>query len=145
MKVLVLLTLLALSVTSVRGVPDARVPVADCTATISVTGLKNTDGTLNAALYDSPETWLGETGITRVAAIDSSSVTVHFDSLPCRSYAAAVYHDANGNGKLDRNLIGIPIEDYGFSNNPKAVFGPASWEDARFDVVEPQIQLVIRL
>ena len=33
------------------------------------------------------------------------------------NYAIAVFHDLNGNGKLDRNLIGLPSEPYGFSND----------------------------
>jgi uncharacterized protein (DUF2141 family) len=42
-------------------------------------------------------------------------------------------HDANDNGKLDRNFMGIPSEGYGFSNNA-GEFGPASFADAAFDV-----------
>ena len=28
--------------------------------------------------------------------------------------------------------LGIPVEDYGFSNNASGLFGPPSWEDAKF-------------
>ena len=31
-------------------------------------------------------------------------------SLPAGTYAISVYQDANANGKIDRNLIGIPTE-----------------------------------
>jgi uncharacterized protein (DUF2141 family) len=34
------------------------------------------------------------------------------------SYAIAVFHDVNGDRKLNRNTKGIPTEGYGFSNNP---------------------------
>jgi uncharacterized protein (DUF2141 family) len=43
--------------------------------------------------------------------------TAHGSRLPAGDYAFAVYHDANGNGKLDRNGVGMPTEDYAFSNN----------------------------
>jgi uncharacterized protein (DUF2141 family) len=43
-----------------------------------------------------------------------------------------VYHDENKNGKLDTNFLGIPTEDYGYSNNVSAWFGPPSWERAKF-------------
>lgn len=49
--------------------------------------------------------------------------------LPANSYAIDVYHDANSNKELDKNLVGIPKEKYGFSNNPKATFGPPNFKD----------------
>lgn len=44
-----------------------------------------------------------------------------------------VTHDENGNGTLDTNLIGMPLEGYGFSNNP-AVMRKPTWDEAAFDV-----------
>ena len=32
-------------------------------------------------------------------------------------YALAIYQDANSNGKIDKNVIGMPTEPYAFSNN----------------------------
>ena len=49
-------------------------------------------------------------------------------------YAIAVYHDKNKNGLLDTNMLGIPLEEYGFSNNARGRFGPASWSQAKFTV-----------
>ena len=45
---------------------------------------------------------------------------VAFDlSLPkAGTYVIAAFHDLNGNGKLDRNMFGIPTEPYGFSREP---------------------------
>lgn len=53
-------------------------------------------------------------------------------SLPCKKYAIALIHDENNNNKLDTNMIGIPKEGYGFSNNPPSNFGPPSYEKAEF-------------
>ena len=58
--------------------------------------------------------------------------------MPQGNYAIAVYHDKNKNGKIDTNLLGIPKEDYGFSNDARGKFGPASWNDAVFKVSEPK-------
>jgi len=33
---------------------------------------------------------------------------------------------------LCTNFLGIPNEEYGFSNNARGRGGPASWEDAKF-------------
>ena len=33
---------------------------------------------------------------------------------------------------FDTNFLGIPTENYGFSNNARGLFGPPNWEDAKF-------------
>jgi uncharacterized protein (DUF2141 family) len=48
------------------------------------------------------------------------------------NYAVAIFHDVNQNGKLDKNIFGIPTEDYGFSNNARGSFGPPSYKDCSF-------------
>lgn len=54
-----------------------------------------------------------------------------FTTLSPGSYAIAVFHDSNSNGKLDRGMLGIPKEGFGFSNNaqPKLT-GPPEFRDA---------------
>ena len=42
------------------------------------------------------------------------------------------YINANENEKLETNFIGIPEEEYGFSNNARGTFGPPSFESASF-------------
>ncbi|MCF8413904.1 MAG: DUF2141 domain-containing protein, partial [Melioribacteraceae bacterium] len=54
------------------------------------------------------------------------------DSLAFGEYAIKCYHDVNENRELDTNFFGIPSEDYGFSNNAPATFGPPSFEQAAF-------------
>jgi uncharacterized protein (DUF2141 family) len=49
-------------------------------------------------------------------------------------YAIRLFHDVNGNGELDTNPFGIPIEPFAFSNNARGRFGPAGWADAVFTV-----------
>jgi uncharacterized protein (DUF2141 family) len=58
------------------------------------------------------------------------------------SYSIAVFHDTNGNGKLDRNFIGLPNEPYGFSNDTGRR-GPPNFEAARIVVKEPSTTIVI--
>jgi uncharacterized protein (DUF2141 family) len=58
------------------------------------------------------------------------------------SYSIAVFHDTNGNGKLDRNFIGLPSEPYGFSNDVGRR-GPPNFEAARIVVKEPTTTIII--
>jgi Ca2+/Na+ antiporter len=48
------------------------------------------------------------------------------------TYALAVSHDQNMNGKLDTNWLGIRIEGYCFSNDARRLFGAPSYPAARF-------------
>ncbi|HNI91331.1 MAG TPA: DUF2141 domain-containing protein, partial [Leptospiraceae bacterium] len=45
--------------------------------------------------------------------------------------AIGIMHDENNNLKMDTNLIGIPKEGYGVSNNVKSKLGPPKYEDAK--------------
>ena len=47
-----------------------------------------------------------------------------FQGVSPGTYAVAAYQDANGNGRLDRTGLGLPLEPYGFSGVRRAP-GPA--------------------
>ncbi|MEM6926021.1 MAG: DUF2141 domain-containing protein [Myxococcota bacterium] len=67
-----------------------------------------------------------------------------FEKVPAARIAVAVRHDLDGDGKLDTNLLGIPKEPYGFSNNaPLRTFGPPRFEDARV-ARAPRIRVDLR-
>jgi uncharacterized protein (DUF2141 family) len=54
--------------------------------------------------------------------------------VPKGSWAVLAYQDENENGELDRNLIGIPKENYGFSRDAASRFGPPGFDDAAIQV-----------
>lgn len=62
------------------------------------------------------------------ARYGTTTVTVH--GLPPGQFAVQATHDENGNGKTDRNFLGIPTEGFGFSRDAKVRLGPPRWEDA---------------
>jgi uncharacterized protein (DUF2141 family) len=59
---------------------------------------------------------------------------IEIPELPPGTYAVAVFHDANGNGKLDTNFLGIPKEPTGASRDPKPRMGPPKFTDCSFDL-----------
>jgi uncharacterized protein (DUF2141 family) len=65
--------------------------------------------------------------------------------VPAGSYAVVVFHDENDNGKIDRSVLGIPREDYGFSNNPKLLLRKPTFDEARFAVDAQDATIAIRL
>jgi uncharacterized protein (DUF2141 family) len=68
-----------------------------------------------------------------------------FSDLAPGSYAATVYHDMNSDGKLTTNLMKIPSEPYGFSNNARGAFGPPSFKDAAFTIGEEDLTIEIQI
>ena len=68
--------------------------------------------------------------------IDASCIRVYKGKfeLPDGIYAIGLYVDSNKNEKLDTNFLGIPTEQFGFSNNAKGRFGPPSFESASFEL-----------
>ena len=65
----------------------------------------------------------------------SGTLRAHFTfkGVPAGNYAVLLTHDENDNGKLDTNLVGMPVEGYGFSNNPQVMRKP-TFDEARVDV-----------
>ena len=57
--------------------------------------------------------------------------------------AVAVFHGENANGSCDQGFLGLPLEDYGFSNGAPAFLGPPSFGQAKFAVPEKGIRITI--
>ena len=60
--------------------------------------------------------------------------------LPHGEYAFTLYVDFNGNKKLDKNFLGIPKEQYGFSNNVMGRMSPPTFDQAKFAIAGPTTQ-----
>lgn len=123
MKLILTLCCAALLAASQAGAADLSIRVDD---------VKPAGGSIKVAVYSSTETFLKTPAGFGGAAAAGDAVTVVVKDLPPGEYAFAVFHDANSNDKLDRNPLGIPTEDYAFSNNALGKMGPPSFEQARF-------------
>jgi len=119
--------------------------VAEGELSVDIIGLKSTEGQVRVALFDSEQAFLHKPFKAGIVAIEQSRGHWQVNGLPPGSYALAVYHDRNSNGKLDSNLLGIPLEPCGFSNNARGVLGPPSFGDARFQVAGPSTRIAVRL
>jgi uncharacterized protein (DUF2141 family) len=68
-----------------------------------------------------------------------------FDTLPQGAYAVYVFHDENLNGKMDTNFVGMPVEGYGMSNNPKKRMGRPSFDETNFQMNQPKCAIEIKM
>lgn len=101
--------------------------------TVHIDDVKSADGNVMVAVYQA-DTFLKQPLKGNGAKAATTGNTIVFKDLPEGEYAVAVYHDANSNGKMDSNVLGIPTEDYGFSNNAMGKFGPPKFDAAKFTV-----------
>ena len=106
------------------------------TLRIELTGLQSVEGSLYIAVYDSADSWLGEGALQQHKVVvgearEGELVTTAL-LLPPGEYALSIFYDANDNGELDTNFIGIPKEPIALSNNARPKFGPPKYKDAVF-------------
>jgi uncharacterized protein (DUF2141 family) len=80
-----------------------------------------------------------------VIKIRDTQARCDFEDIPPGTYAIAVVHDENMNGKLDANRLGIPSEGYGFSNGARALLSAPSFSAASFRHDGGTLNLSIRL
>jgi len=95
------------------------------------TRLRDHGGVVRCGLFRKAS-WLKSPLATATVRADRATALCVFESIPPGVYALSAFHDKNNNGKLDTNLLSIPTEDYGASNNARGTFGPPSFDDAKF-------------
>lgn len=100
---------------------------------------------LLVGVYTEAGQWTGKAITGRQFPVDASAkgkLVVVLKDLPEGPLALTLFHDVNANNKLDTNVIGIPTEPYGFSNNAMGSFGPPKFEQA---VLTPKAGAVVKI
>lgn len=103
---------------------------------INLNGMKNTNGKINIALYNSEQTFNDPNQVFRKLFLPTTggTMTINIDSLPPGQYAFGIFHDENDNASIDTNFLGVPQEGFAFSNNASGSFGPPAWAESKFDL-----------
>lgn len=83
---------------------------------VPVSTVRSSRGHVFVALYDQPN-WLkpGRFLAYRKVSARQGTVVARFGAVRQGRYSVAVFHDENANGRIDKNLIGLPAEGFGFS------------------------------
>lgn len=102
---------------------------------VDINGIERLGGTMMVAVFDAPAGWEDSENPIALGkdSVLGPKVRLIFSDLEAGAYAVKLYHDENNNGALDTNMLGIPSEGYGFSNNPTGI-GEPDFEDAMFSV-----------
>ena len=114
---------------------------------IIVNGLNNSKGDVQLGLFNSEESFNGEQRKFKgvILKVENKMVIWEVKNIPFGEYAIKTFHDEDQDDEIDTNFIGIPTERYGFSNNAKGLFGPPSFEKAKFHFDKHNMQITINL
>jgi uncharacterized protein (DUF2141 family) len=112
------------------------------TITVTVLNVASDTGKVGFALHN--KTTFMKTPIKSLYGeiVDGKS-TVTFKNLETGEYAVVCHHDKNENKKMDFQPNGMPLENYGSSNNFMN-FGPPNYEKAKFVVGDKNVSLDIK-
>lgn len=114
---------------------------------VHITNIEKKKGTLYVGWYDNKKAFMKpqQTVFVKLIAVDNQDeVKAVFDKIPAGKYAISVFLDENDNEDLDRNLVGIPQEKYGFSNGTPAM-RPATFSEAQIEVNGEKKTIPIKL
>ena len=60
----------------------------------------------------------------------AGSMAFRLTDVPPGAYAVSVYHDEKNIRRLEKTILGMPLQGTGASNDAKGRFGPPSFRDA---------------
>jgi uncharacterized protein (DUF2141 family) len=116
---------------------------------VKILDIKNSAGVVACALFETsegfPTEFLHSATNIIMTKVQDTQARCDFVDIPPGTYALAVIHDENMDGKLGTNWMGVPTEGYGFSDDAKASMSAPSFEAARFQYDERNLDLTISL
>jgi len=127
-----LISIFVVAVAARAALPDKEPATA---IRVHIEGLHSDRGQVICALFAAADDFpkrVDQAFARTTAQIMARHATCEFPNVPAGIYAISVFHDENGNGKLDTNWLGIPREGVGASNNPKPRMGPPKFAAAKF-------------
>ncbi len=133
-----MLKLIRISIISVAiALSSKTIAAPTAKLTIVVNNLSSQKGEVCMRIYAKeqgfPQSTAGavQSGCTKIVG---RSATKEFSGLKSGTYAVALFHDENGDGKLNTNFLGIPREGFGISNNPPVKLGAPKFKKASFSL-----------
>jgi len=108
-------------------------PAGAAELTVIVDNVRNDKGFVRLSVYASADEWPDKStkNHDQVKPAKAGPVAFKFN-LPSGVYAVNAFHDENGNGKFDTNILGMPKEGYGFSNDVRPTYKAPSFESCAF-------------
>tara|TARA_B000000437_G_scaffold173631_1_gene129603 strand:- start:104 stop:553 length:450 start_codon:yes stop_codon:yes gene_type:complete len=104
----------------------------DISLEMEINNLESNKGPIYIRILDENENPV----IVGTSPVINYSSEISFDSIFPGKYAIQFFHDENENQKMDFNLIGIPKEKFGSSNDVKPILGPPKFKKMLFEIYQ---------
>jgi uncharacterized protein (DUF2141 family) len=121
-------------------------PACSATLVVSVVGVQDDAGFVGCALFaaEAAASFPLEPAraITRRAPARAGTLQCEFTDLPAGTYAVSAAHDRNGNGKTDRNFVGLPTEPWAVSNNVRPTLRAPAFAEGAFALAADEIRRI---
>lgn len=120
-------------------------PVHAADVVVRVSGLSEPLGQVGCALFARAAGFPMDNAGARVQWLpaDPKGVVCRYADVPAGSYAVSIGHDLNGNKRVDTNLIGLPTEPWGVSNNARPSLRAPRFDEAVFKVAADAVEVVV--
>ncbi|GEN99521.1 hypothetical protein NSE01_13540 [Novosphingobium sediminis] len=114
---------------------------------VQIDGLRSNRGQILACMTANPKTFPDcqkDPHARHLTVPAANGETVQFRDVPQGRYAIALFHDENGNGRMDKMMM-LPREGFGFSRDAPLQFGPPRFGAASFQVGPVQLKTAIKV
>lgn len=104
---------------------------------IKIDGITDIKGNLGILLFNSEIGYPDESVKALksfIIKVESATMIIELGEFPTGDYAVTLIQDKNLNGILDKNMIGIPKEPFGFTKLQEIPFGAPSFDETSFQL-----------
>jgi uncharacterized protein (DUF2141 family) len=115
---------------------------------VRVVGLRNNKGDVCCSLFSSAEDFPTNRDLlatTVTAPILDGTAICEFAAIAPGTYAVALFHDENSDGKFNRDWLGMPKEGFGFSNDAPARWHAPSFNTASFRFIGGISEILVHI
>ncbi|MFK7842489.1 MAG: DUF2141 domain-containing protein [Sphingorhabdus sp.] len=132
---------------SASEAPAAVAPALSASIDLAITGLRSEKGNVLVCLSANPKFFPDcskDKNARKLKVSATKAGSIQIPDVKPGTYAVALVHDENGNGKMDLRLF-LPREGFGFSRNPKIRMGPPKFKSAQFTVGKDNAQYSVKM
>lgn len=132
---------------SAAEAPAATAPVVAASIDVSISNLRSAKGDVLLCLSTNPKYFPDcrkDSKARKIKVSAANAQSVKINSVKPGTYAIALVHDENANGKMDMRLF-LPREGFGFSRNPKIGMGPPKFKSAQFTVGSDDVKYAVKM
>jgi uncharacterized protein (DUF2141 family) len=127
----------ALAILALAGSGHAADPVAaaggGASLTVTINGVLAQPSQMLVGVFDEAG-YEGKALVNQKVEANAPQTVMTFENLTPGRVAVKILQDLNGNGKMDKTLIGIPEEPFGLSNDAVPEMSAPGFDKTGFDL-----------